>query len=67
VLDVFPEEPLPPESPLWSTPNVILSPHCAVDDGRVYVDRCLDIFFGNLRRYRAGRPLRNVVDRNRGY
>jgi phosphoglycerate dehydrogenase-like enzyme len=67
VLDVFPEEPLPPESPLWSTPNVILSPHCAVDDGRVYVDRCLDIFFDNLRRYRARRPLRNVVDRNLGY
>jgi phosphoglycerate dehydrogenase-like enzyme len=67
VLDVFPEEPLPPESPLWSTPNVILSPHCAVDDGRVYVDRCLDIFFDNLRRYLRGRPLRNVVDRNLGY
>jgi phosphoglycerate dehydrogenase-like enzyme len=67
VLDVFPEEPLPPESPLWSTPNVILSPHCAVDDGRVYVDRCLDIFFDNLRRYLTGRPLRNVVDRHLGY
>jgi phosphoglycerate dehydrogenase-like enzyme len=67
VLDVFPEEPLPPESPLWATPNVILSPHCAVDDGQVYVDRCLEIFFDNLRRYRAGRPLRNVVDRARGY
>jgi len=67
VLDVFPEEPLPPESPLWSTPNVILSPHCAVDDGQAYVARCLDIFFDNLRRYLAGRPLRNVVDRGRGY
>jgi phosphoglycerate dehydrogenase-like enzyme len=67
VLDVFPEEPLPPESPLWSTPNVILSPHCAVDDGRAYVPRCLDIFFDNLRRYLARRPLRNVVDPARGY
>ena len=67
VLDVFHEEPLPPESPLWSTPNVILSPHCAVDDGRDYVSRCLEIFFDNLRRYLAGRPLRNVVDRGRGY
>jgi phosphoglycerate dehydrogenase-like enzyme len=67
VLDVFHEEPLPPESPLWSTPNVIVSPHCAVDDGRAYVPRCLDIFFGNLRRYLGGRPLRNVVDRRAGY
>ena len=67
VLDVFPEEPLPPESPLWSTPNVVLSPHCAIDDGRVYVARCLDIFFDNLRRYLARRPLRNVVDRGQGY
>jgi phosphoglycerate dehydrogenase-like enzyme len=67
VLDVFPEEPLPPASPIWSTPNVILSPHCAVDDGRAYVPRCLDIFFDNLRRYLGGRPLRNVVDRAQGY
>jgi phosphoglycerate dehydrogenase-like enzyme len=67
VLDVFHEEPLPPESPLWSTPNIIMSPHCAVDDGRAYVPRCLDIFFDNLRRYLAGRPLRNVVDRRLGY
>ncbi len=67
VLDVFPEEPLPPDSPLWAAPNVILSPHCAIDDGRVYVERCLDIFFDNLRRYLAGRPLRNVVDVRLGY
>jgi phosphoglycerate dehydrogenase-like enzyme len=67
VLDVFPEEPLPPESPLWSTPNVILSPHCAVDDGRVYAERCIEIFLDNLRRYLAGRPLRNVVDPKLGY
>jgi phosphoglycerate dehydrogenase-like enzyme len=67
VLDVFHQEPLPPESPLWSTPNVIVSPHCAVDDGRAYVSRCLDIFFDNLRRYLGGRPLRNVVDRELGY
>ena len=67
VLDVFHEEPLPSESPLWATPNVILSPHCAVDDGRAYVSRCLDIFFDNLRRYLGGRPLRNVVDPGQGY
>ena len=67
VLDVFPEEPLLPDSPLWSTPNLIVSPHCAVDDAATYVPRCLDIFFDNLRRYLAGRPLRNRVDPARGY
>lgn len=67
VLDVLPEEPLPPESPLWSTPNLIISPHCAVDDATDYVARALDIFFDNLRRYLAGRPLRNRVDPALGY
>jgi phosphoglycerate dehydrogenase-like enzyme len=67
VLDVFPEEPLPADSPWWTTPNVILSPHCAVDDLVEYVPRCLDIFFENMRRYLAGRPLRNRVEPARGY
>ncbi len=67
VLDVFPEEPLPPTSRLWSTPNLLISPHSAVDDAAEYVPRCLDIFFDNLRRYLAGRPLRNRVDPSLGY
>lgn len=67
VLDVFPEEPVPPDSPLWSTPRLIMSPHCAVDDAATYVPRCLDIFFPNLRRYLAGRPLRNRIDPALGY
>ncbi len=67
VLDVFHEEPLPADSPLWSTPNLIMSPHCAVDDESVYVERCLDIFFGNLKRFLAGRPLENVVNTKLGY
>ncbi len=67
VLDVFDPEPLPADSPLWSTPNLIMSPHCAVDDESVYVERCLDIFFGNLKRFLAGRPLENVVDTKLGY
>jgi phosphoglycerate dehydrogenase-like enzyme len=67
VLDVFDREPLPPESPLWATPNLIVTPHCAVDDGLAYVSRCLAIFFDNLRRYLAGRPLKNRVDASRGY
>ncbi len=67
VLDVFDREPLPPDSPLWATPSLIVTPHCAVDDGMAYVPRCLEIFFDNLRRYLAGRPLRNHVDPARGY
>jgi phosphoglycerate dehydrogenase-like enzyme len=66
-LDVFDEEPLPASSPLWSVPNLIMSPHCAVDDESAYVPRCLDIFFDNVKRMVAGRPLRNVVDTRLGY
>ena len=67
VLEVFPEEPLPADSPIWTLPNVILSPHCAVDDSVAYVPRALDIFFDNLGRYLRGRPLRNRVDPALGY
>jgi phosphoglycerate dehydrogenase-like enzyme len=67
VLDVFDTEPLPPDSPLWATPNLIATPHCAVDDGPRYVARCLDIFFDNARRYLAGRALRNRIEPKLGY
>jgi phosphoglycerate dehydrogenase-like enzyme len=67
VLDVFPEEPLPSSSPLWSTPNLIMSPHCAVDDGASYAESALEVFLDNLRRYVAGRRLNNVVDKSQGY
>lgn len=67
VLDVYPEEPLPSSSPLWSTPNLIMSPHCAVDDAAAYAARALDLFLGNLKRYVAGRKLTNIVDTHLGY
>ena len=67
VLDVFPAEPLPAASPLWTTPNLIISPHCAVDDSTAYAERALDIFLDNLQRYLAGRRLVNVVDKRLGY
>jgi phosphoglycerate dehydrogenase-like enzyme len=67
VLDVFNPEPLPADSPLWDVPNLIVSPHAGVDDGAVYVERGLDIFAENLRRYLSGRKLRNLVDLARGY
>jgi len=46
---------LPAASPLWTTPNLIISPHCAVDDSTAYAERALDIFLGNLQRL-SGRP-----------
>jgi phosphoglycerate dehydrogenase-like enzyme len=67
VLDVFYQEPMAPSEPLWTAPNVILSPHCAVDDESVYVPRCLDIFVDNLNRFSRGKPLNNVVDPKLGY
>lgn len=66
VLDVFTEEPLPPESPLYETPNVIITPHTSWASDRV-LDRSLDLFVDNLQRFTAGRPLRNVVDLEAGY
>jgi phosphoglycerate dehydrogenase-like enzyme len=65
-LDVFAEEPLPPESPLWRMPNVILSPHLAGATNR-YSQRFTTLFIENIGRWRAGLPLRNQVDPARGY
>lgn len=65
-LDVFESEPLPPDSPLWQMENVILTPHYAGLTPQ-YDRRALDIFFDNLSRYVAGRPLRNVVDKSLVY
>jgi phosphoglycerate dehydrogenase-like enzyme len=66
VLDVFSEEPLSPESPLYRTPNVIITPHTSWASDRV-VERSVELFVDNLRRDRAGEPLRNVVDLEAGY
>ncbi len=65
-LDVFAREPLPPDSPLWTMDNVIITPHVA---GSMpgYMERAVELFCDNLRRYLAGEPLRNVVDVRRGY
>jgi phosphoglycerate dehydrogenase-like enzyme len=66
VLDVFGEEPLSPDSPLYRTPNLIITPHTSWASDRV-VERTVDLFVDNLRRDRAGEPLRNVVDLDAGY
>ena len=65
-LDVTTQEPLPPESPLYDLPNVILTPHIS-GATEFYEARLADIFADNLRRYRAGQPLRNLYDPRRGY
>ena len=65
-LDVFTEEPLPPDSPLWDLPNAIISPHMSGDFQGW--DRALaGLFLAQLRRYRSGEPLINVVDKSLGY
>ncbi len=65
-LDVFEEEPLPENSPLWDLPGVIVSPHMA-GDVHGWREAQAGLFLDNLHRYLAGRPLRNVVDKARGY
>jgi phosphoglycerate dehydrogenase-like enzyme len=67
ILDVFPQEPIPEDSPLWTTPNLMISPHCAVDDRDAHIDHVFDIFYDNFQRYLAGKPMRNRVDLSRGY
>lgn len=65
-LDVFEQEPLPADSPLWGMPNVIISPHAAGFTARYYAV-IQELFGENLRRYLAGEPLLNQVDRTRQY
>jgi phosphoglycerate dehydrogenase-like enzyme len=65
-LDVFETEPLPPESPLWAMPNVLVCPHSGSTSDRENA-RLTDLFCENLRRWQAGEPLLNVLDAERGY
>ena len=66
VLDVFEREPLEPDNPLWSTPNVILTPHSSGFRASHW-DEVTELFAQNLRNFRAGEPLKNVVDHAAGY
>jgi phosphoglycerate dehydrogenase-like enzyme len=67
VLDVFEQEPIPPDHRLWTTPNLVITPHTAVDDPNTYNPRSLDIFFENLRALRDDRDPPNRFDITRGY
>lgn len=64
VLDVFDTEPLPAEHPLWGLDNVVITPHIS---GPSTPAEIAPIFNDNLRRYLAGRRLRHLVNRRRGY
>lgn len=66
VLDTFRDEPLPSSSPFYELPNVVVTPHTAWSTGRV-LDRSVELFCENLRRFSAGEPLRNAVDPVAGY
>lgn len=65
-LDTFEREPLPPDSPLWTLPNVIVSPHHSGTSPRS-AERVFALFLDNLARFIRGDELRNVVDLAAGY
>ena len=65
-LDVTEIEPLPTESPLWNMPNVIITPHVGAQSAR-RADDTTNLICENLRRYLAGKPLINLVDKQLGY
>ena len=65
-LDVFTPEPLPPDNPIWTLPNIIQSPHIAGLTPH-YFERTTELFAENLRRFISGEPLLNQVERTKGY
>jgi len=65
-LDVTDPEPLPPDHPLWRLPNVVITPHIA-SRAELTTERGQALLLENLRRFGAGEPLLNVVDKRAGY
>ncbi len=65
-LDVAYKEPLPPEEDLWNAPNVLITCHSSAHSLRT-LERQMAVFTENVRRFAAGLPLLNVVDKRRGY
>ena len=67
-LDVMMPEPLPVDHPLWTTKNVIITPHVSGNMSLEYTcDAAVELFCEDLRRYAAGLPMENIVDRKLGY
>jgi len=67
IIDVATPEPLPVDSPLWSTPNLVITPHVSCDDPLTYIPDALDVLIDNLQRMTHGQPFRNQVDPALGY
>jgi phosphoglycerate dehydrogenase-like enzyme len=65
-LDVFPKEPLAPDSPLWEMPNLLITPHTAALTEKLW-ERHYSLLTENLRRYLKGAPLLGLVDKHKGY
>jgi len=65
-LDVTPDEPPHPDSPLWTAPRLIITPHVG-GQAAWRIDAMTDFFCDNLRRYLEGRPLANLVDKRLGF
>jgi phosphoglycerate dehydrogenase-like enzyme len=65
-LDVFDQEPLPHDSPLWSLDNLLITPHTAAVTEKLW-ERHYNLIAENLKRFVAGQPLLNEVDKRKGY
>jgi len=67
ILDVFSHEPIPKNSSLWDTPNLIITPHISSDSQGNYIEMVLKIFFKNLKYFIENKELINQIDRKLGY
>ena len=67
ILDVFSHEPIPKNSNLWDTPNLIITPHISSDSQGNYIEMVLKIFFNNLKLFIENKELSNQIDKKLGY
>ena len=67
ILDVFSVEPIPKNSNLWNTPNLIITPHVSSDSEGNYIEMVLKIFFKNLKLFLEKKKLTNQIDKKLGY
>ena len=67
ILDVFDPEPIVEGNRLWTTPNLVITPHVSADDGDSYIPITLDLFFRNMQLFLAGKPLLNPIQKSLGY